>query len=109
MKRLRPFSFALVASAVLAWTLPVYATGDCNNGKAIYNKKINGVPVSCSQDSCHKSSLDKLQTGLFDPGLIDSQLEFEPQMQGLRQSLNLSPSDIHALATFIFYSTYASP
>jgi hypothetical protein len=53
MKRLRPFSLALVASATLAWTLPVYATGDCNNGKAIYFKKAGSGATISVQLPCH--------------------------------------------------------
>ena len=111
MKRLRPFSFALVASAALAWTLPVYATGDCNNGKSIYFKKAGGVYISCAQSSCHGAGVNNnnITNGANNPLLIDSQLDNEPQMNNLRGTLNLSFSDIDDIATFLFYYPSACP
>ena len=89
MKRLRPFSSALVASAVLAWTLPVYATGDCNNGKSIYFKKAGGVYVNCAQSSCHGAGVNNnnITNGANNPSLINSQIDNEPQMTYLRGTL----------------------
>ncbi len=111
MKRLRLFSFALAASATVAWTLPVYATGDCNNGKAIYFKKAGGVYISCAQSSCHGANVNNnnIVNGANNPLLIDSQLDNEPQMSNLRGTLNLSFSDIDDIATFLFYYPSACP
>ncbi len=111
MKRLRSLSYALVASAGIAWTLPVYATGDCNNGKAIYFKKVGGIYISCAQSSCHGANVNNnnIVNGANNPLLIDSQLDNEPQMNNLRGTLNLTFSDIDDIATFLFYYPSACP
>jgi Abnormal spindle-like microcephaly-assoc'd, ASPM-SPD-2-Hydin/Repeat of unknown function (DUF5648) len=106
MKRIRAVPLAILTSAVMAISLPAFATGDCANGKAIYNKQVSGQPISCSQSSCHGSGVNKnnIQNAAGNPGLIDQYLDTQNEMAGLRSTLNLSESDIDDLATWIFYA-----
>lgn len=111
MKRIRSVPLALFATLALAWSVPASAFGDCNNGKAIYNKKVAGVDISCSQSSCHKANLtgNNITNGANNPGLIDMSLDNVPEMNNLRGTLNLTFSDIDDIATFIFYYPNACP
>ena len=117
MKRLRPFSLALVASATLAWTLPAFAVypGSCANGKAAYNKTnpATGANISCSNSLCHKSdptqNSKNIQNGAGNPGAISYALDgtaanAEMTALDLRNNLPLSDQDIDDLATWIFYA-----
>jgi hypothetical protein len=117
MKRLRPLSFALLAStAALVWSLPALAVypGSCTNGKTIYNKTnaATGVTTSCSNGSCHKSdpslNTNKIQNGSGSPSGINNALDGTTANAAmtaldLRNNLPLSAQDIDDLATYLFY------
>src|SRR5664279_2338265 len=84
MKRYGSVPFALFATLALAWSIPAFATGNCANGKTIYNKKVGGVDISCSQASCHGPSVNKnnITNAANNPGLIDQYLDSQSEMSG---------------------------
>jgi hypothetical protein len=116
MQHLRPLSFALMASAVLAWSVPALAVypGSCSNGKVIYNKTnpANGVATACSNSTCHKSdpslNTKNIQNGSGNPSAINNALDgtsanAEMVALDLRNNLPLSAQDIDDIATYLFY------
>ena len=109
MQRLRPFSLALIATAAVAWTLPVFATGNCTNGSSLYNKTSSSNPIACSNSNCHGSGVNKnnIQNASSNPGLIDQALDGppgDPAMLGIRSALGLTTSDLDDIALWIFYA-----
>ena len=110
MKPIRSAPFALFATLALAWATPASAFGDCANGKLIYNQKVAGVPISCSQSSCHGTNVrgNNIANGANNPGLINLYLDNQPEMNNLRGTLNLDESKIDDIATYIFYGTNGS-
>ena len=112
MKRLRPFSFVLLASSAFVWSVPALAVypGSCTNGKTVYNKtnSATGVTTSCSNGSCHKSdptlNANKIQNGSGNPSAINNALDGTSANAAmtaldLRNNLPLSAQDIDDLAT----------
>ena len=117
MKRLCPLSFAVMASAALAWSVPALAVypGSCANGKTVYNKTnpANGVTTSCSNSLCHKADPSQgtknILHGFGNPDAINAALDgttanAEMTALDLRSNLPLSAQDIDDLATWIFYA-----
>jgi len=105
MKRFRAAPLAIFATLALAWSVPASAFGNCANGMAIYNKKISGQDISCSQSSCHGHQVDKnkISMGQNNPDLINMFLDTQPEMLSQRSFLGLTASDIDDIATWIFY------
>ena len=116
MKRLRPLSFAFLASAAArlvgagACRLP----GSCSNGKAVYNKTnpANRGCDSCSNSTCHNSdpslNTKNIQNGSGNPSAINNALDgtsanAEMVALDLRNNLPLSAQDIDDIATYLFY------
>ncbi len=109
MKRFGSAPLALFATLALAWSVPALATGNCANGKVLFNKTNASNPVACSNSSCHKSSVDanNIQNAANNPGLIDQALDGppgDPGMLGIRAALGLTSSDLDDLSTWIFYA-----
>jgi len=109
MKRLRPLSVALIASVAVAWSLPTFATGNCANGKTLYNKTNAQNLIACSNSNCHGSTVNKnnIQNASNNPGLIDQALDGppgDPAMSGIRSALGLTASDLDDIALWIFYA-----
>ena len=106
MQRTRSLPWVVLTAAVAAWSLPAFATGNCANGKAIYNKKVSGIEISCSQASCHGAGVNNnnIRNASGNPGLIDQYLDSQSEMAGLRSTLALTESDIDDLATWIFFA-----
>lgn len=114
MKRPPSLVLALLTPFVLGWSAVSYATGNCQNGKTLYNKSTaatNGL--SCSNASCHGAgvNLHSIQNAAGNPSLIDQALDNAPPggpdmvATNLRVNLPLNSSDIDDLATYIFYAT----
>jgi len=106
---LRPLSFALIASVAAACSLPAYATGNCANGKALYNKTNASNLIACSNSNCHGSGVDKnnILKAQNNPALIDQALDGppgDPAMSGIRSALALTMSDLDDIALWIFYA-----
>jgi hypothetical protein len=111
MKRIRTIPIAVVLTMVLGWSVPALATGNCANGKTLFNKTNASVPTACSNSSCHGPQVNKnnIQNASANPGLIDQALDGPPGDQsmvslGLRSNLPLTASDIDDIATWIFYA-----
>src|SRR4030095_1425062 len=117
MKRLPSLFLALLTPFVLAWPTLSGATGNCQNGKTLYNKSTPATGgLSRSNASCHGPgvNLHNIQFG-FNAALIDQALDFSPPggpdmvALDLRNNLPLNASDIDDLATYIFYAAIPHP
>ncbi len=109
VKSLRLLSCALIASVAVAYALPVYATGNCANGKTLYNKTNASNLIACSNSNCHGSGVDKnnILNAQNNPALIDQALDGppgDPAMSGIRAALGLTLSDLDDIALWIFYA-----
>ncbi len=112
MKRPARLLIPLIVPFLLIWSAWAEAQS-CTNGNNIFHRKISGVEVSCSQANCHgadpKNDMNHIITGgqYAGPGTqagnISDALDRVPDMNGLRQGLGLSASDLDDLALYIWY------
>lgn len=106
MKTTNRILVSLLAGFGLVWS----ATGaaqDCNAGNQKYHQQAGGVPISCSQSSCHGNDPRANMNGIADKGQIagniDAALDSVNDMQGLRSALGLTPQDLDNIALYIWY------
>jgi len=111
MKRPLTIFLALLAPFALAWSTSSDATGNCQNGKTLYNKTNASVATACSNSACHGSNPANNVHGIWsagagNPGAIDAALDYGVTMQPLQLKVNLplNASDIDDLATWIFFA-----
>ena len=106
MKRPSTLGLVVFLPFVMAWSVAAQAA-NCNNGKALYSKKIAGVEVSCSQSNCHGSSPTGGKNNIgqgANPANIESALDSVSEMAGLREGLALTTSDIDDISDWIFFA-----
>jgi hypothetical protein len=106
MKRPPLLDIAILLPFAMLWSATSWAA-NCNNGKALYSKKIGGVEVSCSQSSCHGASPTGGKNNIGqggNPANIESALDTVSDMAGLRQGLGLTTSDIADISDWIFFA-----
>jgi hypothetical protein len=110
MKRPPRLLLALLTPIVVLSSAASYAAS-CANGNAIYHRQAAGVPISCSQSSCHGNNPDQnAKKGAASPGTIDNALDTQNEMLGLRETLSLSFSpDIEDLAEYLFFAAAGQP
>ncbi len=96
----------IAALLAIAWSGFVFA--DCNAGRTKYMQTLAGVPISCSQGSCHgpnpANNTRNIQNGAMNPSAIDFALDTKPEMSGLRTTLPLTAADIVNLSEWIFFA-----
>jgi hypothetical protein len=117
MKRSRLLIVALSAP-VLAVFAAVADAQNCTNGNNIYHRKVGGVEVSCSQDSCHKNDPKDNANHIISggpigggqqPQNIETALDTVSDMSGVRAGVGLTSSDIADVALYIWYRAGGSP
>ncbi len=104
MKRPARLLLALLTPFVLVWSASSYGQS-CSNGNSIYHRG-GAVPISCSQDSCHKSDPKNDANGILNGQFasnIETALDTKSEMSGLRDGLALTTSDIADIALYIWY------
>jgi len=104
MKRTPTLLLALLTSFVTVWSVAADAQS-CANGKVLYNKTNALQPVACSDSNCHKSLNPNSANGILNaagnPTLIDEKLDTVSEMNGVRDNLGLTASDIADIAHWI--------
>lgn len=97
-------------AALVAFTCSGVALADCVAGMNKYRQTQAGVPISCSQGSCHgnnpATNTRNIQKGAMNPNAIDASLNpgGPSEMQGLKSALNITATDIQNIAEWIFYA-----
>jgi hypothetical protein len=106
MKHSRRLLLALCAPILAAFAAAADAQ-NCTNGNNIYHRKIGGIEVSCSQESCHgsdpRSNKNDIATNGQQPSGVQNALDTVADMSGLQASLGLTTSDVADLALYIWY------
>jgi hypothetical protein len=113
MKFRRLFTAYFVALVSTVWTVAGYAA-NCTNGKALYEKRMSGVEVGCSQSSCHTgnpaNNIRNIQRGAVNPDAIANALASVAEMQGLGTPggvygpNGLTASDLADIGDWIFFA-----
>ncbi|HQR10215.1 MAG TPA: choice-of-anchor D domain-containing protein [Casimicrobiaceae bacterium] len=93
---------ALIAALTLVPAFPVFATGNCANGKTLYAAPVSGL--SCASSSCHKAdpsqNTNKILNGANNPTKIANAINSGvPEMAIFKGKY--TASDLDDLATWI--------